>query len=93
MLARRLSESSATLKGLKFAAARYPDGGTKGENLVRFVLAVITLVIAALLVLLGLAQRTVFAPPDSVTSSVTTTSSAPVTIIPASALKIGRAHV
>lgn len=53
----------------------------------RFVLAVITLVIAALLVLLGLAQRTVFAPPDSVTSSVTTTSSAPVTIIPASALK------
>jgi hypothetical protein len=54
---------------------------------VRFVIAVITLVVAALLVLLGLAQRTVFAPPPSVTSSVTTTSGAPLTVIPASALK------
>ena len=53
----------------------------------RFVIAVITLVVAALLVLLGLAQRTVFAPPDSVTSSVTTKSDAPLTVIPASALK------
>jgi hypothetical protein len=54
---------------------------------VRFVLAVVTLVVAALLVLLGLAQRTVFAPPESVTSTITTTSSAPLTVIPASALK------
>jgi hypothetical protein len=54
---------------------------------VRFVLAVVTLVVAALLVLLGLAQRTVFAPPDSVTSSVTTTSAAPITVISAKALK------
>jgi hypothetical protein len=54
---------------------------------VRFVFAVITLVVAALLVLLGLAQRTVFAPPDTVTSSVTTTSGAPLTVISAKALK------
>lgn len=53
----------------------------------RFVFAVVTLVVAALLVLLGLAQRTVFAPPDSVTSSVTTKSDAPITVIPAKALK------
>ncbi|GAA4265184.1 hypothetical protein [Frondihabitans peucedani] len=53
----------------------------------RFVFAVVTLVVAALLVLLGLAQRTVFAPPDSVTSSITTRSDAPVTVIPAKALK------
>lgn len=53
----------------------------------RFVIAVITLVVAALLVLLGLAQRTVFAPPESVTSSVTTKSGAALTVIPAKALK------
>lgn len=53
----------------------------------RFVIAVITLVVAALLVLLGLAQRTVFAPPPSVTSSVTTKSDATLTVIPAAALK------
>lgn len=53
----------------------------------RFVFAVVTLVVAALLVLLGLAQRTVFAPPDSVTSSIATKSDAPITVIPAKALK------
>ncbi|BDZ51151.1 hypothetical protein GCM10025867_33920 [Frondihabitans sucicola] len=53
----------------------------------RFVFAVVTLVVAALLVLLGLAQRTVFAPPDSVTSSISMKSDAPITVIPAKALK------
>ncbi|WP_123504917.1 hypothetical protein [Frondihabitans sp. PhB188] len=53
----------------------------------RFVLAVVTLVIAALLVLLGLAQRTVFAPADSVTATSQSSSSAPLTLLPASALK------
>ncbi|RKR73708.1 hypothetical protein [Frondihabitans australicus] len=62
----------------------------------RFVIAVITLVVAALLVLLGLAQRTVFAPPSSVTSSVSTTKSdATLTVISAKALKgyAGREHI
>lgn len=53
----------------------------------RFVLAVVTLVIAALLVLLGLAQRTVFHPADSVTATSQSSGSAPLTVIPASALK------
>ncbi|GAA4665265.1 hypothetical protein [Frondihabitans cladoniiphilus] len=58
----------------------------QGEK-VRFVLAVVTLVVAALLVLLGLGQRTVFAPPDSVTSSVVTKSGATLTVLPGKALK------
>lgn len=62
----------------------------------RFVIAVITLVVAALLVLLGLAQRTVFAPPSTVTSSVSTVKSdATLTVISAKALKgyPGREHI
>jgi len=54
---------------------------------VRFIVAVVVVVLAALMVGLGFAQRTVFAPPSSVTSTVSTESSdATVTVVPASAL-------
>ncbi|ROP78092.1 MULTISPECIES: hypothetical protein [unclassified Frigoribacterium] len=53
----------------------------------RFIIAVVVVVLAALMVALGFAQRTVFAPPSSVSSSVSTSSSeATVTVVPASAL-------
>jgi hypothetical protein len=54
---------------------------------VRFIIAVVVVVLAAVMVALGFAQRTVFAPPSSVSSSVSTSSSeATVTVVPASAL-------
>jgi len=53
---------------------------------VRFIIAAVVVVLAAVMVALGFAQRTVFAPPSSVTSSVTT-SGTPVTVVPASALQ------
>ncbi|NIJ04027.1 hypothetical protein [Frigoribacterium faeni] len=53
----------------------------------RFIIAVVVVVLAAVMVALGFAQRTVFAPPSSVSSSVSTSSSeATVTVVPASAL-------
>jgi hypothetical protein len=54
---------------------------------VRFIIAVVVVVLAALMVGLGFAQRTVFAPPTSVSSEVSTSSSeATVTVVPSSAL-------
>ncbi|TWX40395.1 hypothetical protein ES689_02740 [Frigoribacterium sp. ACAM 257] len=53
----------------------------------RFIIAVVVVVLAALMVGLGFAQRTVFAPPSSVSSSVSTSASeATVTVVPAAAL-------
>ena len=47
----------------------------------RFVLAIVAFVVAALLLGLGIAQRTIFASPDNVTLSVASTDDAPVTVI------------
>jgi len=64
-----------------------PDrGAARRESYVRFIIAAVVVVLAAVTVGLGVAQRTVLAPPSSVTSEVTT-SGAPVTIVPASALQ------
>ncbi|OII27631.1 hypothetical protein [Frigoribacterium sp. MCBA15_019] len=53
----------------------------------RFIVAVVVVVLAAVMVALGFAQRTVFAPPPSVSSQVDTSDSdATVTVVPASAL-------
>ena len=51
----------------------------------RFIIAAVVVVLAALMVALGFAQRTVFAPPSTVASSVTT-SGTPYTIVTADAL-------
>jgi hypothetical protein len=53
---------------------------------VRFVLAIVSFIIAALLMGLGIAQKTVFAAPDEFTASTTITTSAPVTVISGAAL-------
>jgi hypothetical protein len=53
---------------------------------VRFVLAIVSFVIGVLLVGLGVGQRTVFAPPTSTVASVTTSTGAPVTVIPGGTL-------
>ena len=53
---------------------------------VRFVFAIVSLVLAALAIGLGIAQRTVFALPDSVSTNITTETSAPVTVIPGDVL-------
>jgi len=53
---------------------------------VRFVLAIVSFVVAALLIGLGIAQKTVLAAPDEVTASASITSSAPVTVISGEAL-------
>ena len=47
----------------------------------RFVFAILAFVVAALLLGLGIAQRTIFATPDNVTLSATSTVDAPVTVI------------
>ncbi|WP_144765490.1 hypothetical protein [Curtobacterium sp. 9128] len=52
----------------------------------RFVLAIISFVIGLLLVGLGVAQRTVFAPPSSTVAQASSMASAPVTVIPGSTL-------
>lgn len=52
----------------------------------RFVLAIVSFVLGVLLVGLGVAQRTVFAPPPSLTASASHAISAPVTVIPGSTL-------
>ena len=52
----------------------------------RFVLAIVSFVVAALLIGLGIAQKTVLAAPDEVTASASITSSAPVTVISGEAL-------
>jgi hypothetical protein len=53
---------------------------------VRFVFAIVSLVLAALAIGLGIAQRTVFALPDSVSTNITTETNAPATIIPGEVL-------
>jgi len=53
---------------------------------VRFVLAIVSFVIAALLIGLGIAQKTVLASPDEITASTSTTSDAPVTVVSGEAL-------
>lgn len=52
----------------------------------RFVLAIVSFVIGLLLVALAVGQRTVFAPPSSLVADSSTTSPAPVTVIPGSTL-------
>ena len=52
----------------------------------RFVLAIVSFIIAALLMGLGIAQKTVFAAPDEFTASTNITTSAPVTVISGTAL-------
>ena len=52
----------------------------------RFVFAIVSLVLAALAIGLGIAQRTVFALPDSVSTNITIETSAPVTVIPGDVL-------
>ena len=52
----------------------------------RFVLAIVSFIVAALLIGLGIAQKTVFAAPDEVTASASITSSAPVTVVSGEAL-------
>lgn len=56
------------------------------EKLVRFVLAIVLFVAAVVTGGLGIAQRTVLAPPDSVTSELELTATAPVTVIDGAAL-------
>ena len=52
----------------------------------RFVFAIVSLVLAALAIGLGIAQRTVFALPDSVSAEISIDTTAPVTIIPGDVL-------
>lgn len=52
----------------------------------RFVLAIVSFVLAALAIGLGVAQRTVLALPDSVSSNATISSAAPITVIPGETL-------
>lgn len=52
----------------------------------RFVLAIVSFVIAALLIGLGIAQKTVFAAPDEITASTSITTDAPVTVVSGEAL-------
>lgn len=47
----------------------------------RFILAIISFVVAALLIGTGIAQQTIFLAPDEVVASVTVDSTAPVTVI------------
>lgn len=56
------------------------------EKLVRFVLAIVLFVAAVVTGGFGIAQRTVLAPPDSVTSELELASTAPVTVIDGTAL-------
>ena len=47
----------------------------------RFVLAIVSFLLAAVLIGAGIAQKTIFAPPERVTESISVDSAAPVTII------------
>jgi hypothetical protein len=62
------------------------NGGSKGAISVRLVLAIVSFVVAALMMSLGIAQRTVFAKPDHVDASISIDADAPITIIDGSAL-------
>jgi hypothetical protein len=61
-------------------------GQHERSDLVRFVLAIICFVIAALTLGGGVAERTIFEGPDHVTATTTSTSPAPVLVIDGSAL-------
>jgi len=61
-------------------------GGSKGVIFVRLVLAIISFVVAATLIGLGIAQKTIWAKPDHIDSSISIGTSAPVTIIDGTAL-------
>ncbi|GAB2449983.1 hypothetical protein HD599_002151 [Conyzicola lurida] len=52
----------------------------------RFVLAIVSFVVAALLIGLGIAQKTILAAPDEVTAATSITTDAPVTVISGEAL-------
>ena len=52
----------------------------------RFVLAIVSFVAAALLIGLGIAQKTIFAAPDEITASTSITNDAPVTVVSGAAL-------
>ena len=52
----------------------------------RFVLAIVSFVLAAVLIGLGIGQRTFLAGPDEVTASTTETSETPVVVIDGAAL-------
>jgi hypothetical protein len=58
---------------------------------VRFVLAIIAFVLAAVLIGLGIAQRTIFAGPSEISASITVDSPAPVTVISGTTLNATRA--
>jgi len=53
---------------------------------VRFVLAIVSFVAAALLIGLGIAQKTVLAAPDEITAATSVTTDAPVTVVSGEAL-------
>ena len=54
----------------------------------RFILAIISFVLAAVLIGYGIAQRTILAEPDEIALSVATTGAAPVTVIGGDALNV-----
>ena len=58
----------------------------------RFVFAIVTFVLAFLLIGYGIAQRTIFAGPNHVTASVSLTSKAPVTVIDGKILNSNTGH-
>ncbi|HPG75377.1 MAG TPA: hypothetical protein PLU61_04235, partial [Rhodoglobus sp.] len=47
----------------------------------RFVLAIVSFVVAAVMIVAGIAQRTIFAEPDKVALSTVVTTESPVTVI------------
>jgi hypothetical protein len=65
-------------------------GGSKGVTFVRLLLAIISFVVAATLIGLGIAQKTIWALPDRIDSSISISTSAPVTVIDGTALNANR---
>ncbi len=58
----------------------------------RFIFAIVSFVLAFVLIGYGVAQRTIFAGPDNVTASASMTSDAPVTVIDSSVLRQHPGH-
>ena len=58
----------------------------------RFILAIVSFVLAFVLISYGVAQRTIFAGPDNVTAVASLTSDAPVTVIDSSVLRQHPGH-
>jgi hypothetical protein len=65
-------------------------GGSKGVTFVRLLLAIISFVVAATLIGLGIAQKTIWALPDRIDSSISIGTSASVTVIDGTALNANR---